>query len=80
MELQSISHWTRGRIIRHPFQAMSEMMATISYLEAGLQESRQLNKRLAEIIDVFAEVLLPAEQRDEARLAELLDGYDKRLS
>ena len=67
IELQSISNWTHGRILRHPYQAMTEMMATIRYLEAGLQESRQLNKRLAEVIDVLAEVMLPPEQRDEAR-------------
>jgi len=75
----AIGQWTRGRILRHPLSAMSELITTINQLEADLQESRQLNQRLAEITDVLAEVLLPAEQRDEERLADLLAKYDKAL-
>lgn len=51
----------------------------VTALEEELQETRQLNKRLAEIADVVAEVLLPAEQRDENRLQELLAKYESRL-
>lgn len=51
----------------------------VAALEEELQETRQLNKRLAEIADVVAEVLLPAEQRDENRLQELLSKYESRL-
>jgi len=52
----------------------------VEELEADIQECRQLNKRLAEVTDVVAEVLLPAEQRDEGRLRELLDRYEKSLA
>ena len=48
-------------------------------LEQELQEVRHLNKRLAEITDVVAEVLLPAEERDEQRLRDLLTRYDAGL-
>jgi len=48
-------------------------------VEQELQEVRHLNKRLAEITDVVAEVLLPAEERDEQRLRELLTKYDAGL-
>lgn len=51
----------------------------VTALEEELQETRQLNKRLAELADVVAEVLLPAEQRDEKRLQELLAKYESRL-
>jgi DNA repair exonuclease SbcCD ATPase subunit len=48
-------------------------------LEKEVQETRHLNKRLAEITDVVAEVLLPAEERDEERLRTLLQRYDAQL-
>ena len=51
----------------------------MTVVEQELQEARQLNKRLAEIVDVVAEVLLPAEQRDEERLRAILAEYDKSL-
>jgi len=51
----------------------------VADLEAEMQECRQLNRRLAEITDVVAEVLLPAEQRDEDRLRTLLTKYETTL-
>jgi hypothetical protein len=51
----------------------------VTVVERELQEARQLNKRLAEIVDVVAEVLLPAEQRDEKRLRAVLAKYDESL-
>ena len=51
----------------------------VALLEQEVQEARQLNKRLAEITDVVAEVLLPAEQRDEERLREILKRYESQL-
>lgn len=39
----------------------------------------ELNKRLAEITDVVAEVLLPAEQRDDERLRAVLKRYESTL-
>lgn len=48
-------------------------------LEAEVQECRQLNLRLAELTDLVTELLVPATQRDEAKLAELLERYQKGL-
>ena len=48
-------------------------------LEEEVLESRQLNKQVAEMIDVIAEVLLPAEQRDEQRIHDLLKKYDASI-
>ena len=44
-----------------------------------VQECRQLNLRLAELTDVVAELLLPVAQRDEAKVAEVLERYSKGL-
>ena len=55
------------------------LRARVARLEAEVQECRQLNKRLAEVTDVVAEVLLPAEQRDEERLRARLANYERTL-
>jgi hypothetical protein len=47
----------------------------LAALEAEVQECRQLNLRLAELVDVVAELLLPVADRDEARIAEVLQRY-----
>ncbi len=47
----------------------------IRALEAAVDENRQLNRRIAELTDIVAELLVPAMQRDEERLAELLERY-----
>ena len=51
----------------------------VAGLEEEVLESRQLNKQVAEMIDVIAEVLLPAGQRDEQRIHELLKKYEAGL-
>jgi DNA repair exonuclease SbcCD ATPase subunit len=67
-----------GRLRRaeREIRALRRRMAE---LEDEVQEARHLNKRLAEIADVVAEVLLPAEQRDEERLRDVLSRYDATL-
>jgi hypothetical protein len=51
------------------------LRARVRTLESEIQESRQLNVRLAELIDVVSELLLPVADRDEAALAEVLERY-----
>jgi hypothetical protein len=63
-------------------QAQDQIVALqrrVAALEAEVQECRQLNKRLAEVTDVVAEVLLPAEQRDDQRLRAVLARYESGL-
>ena len=60
-------------------QEIRELRERVAALEVEMQECRRLNKRLAEITDVVAEVLLPAEQRDESRLRALLSDYERTL-
>ncbi|GAA4117630.1 hypothetical protein GCM10022215_18530 [Nocardioides fonticola] len=49
--------------------------ARLAALEAEVQENRQLNRRIAELTDVVAELLVPLAERDEAQARELLARY-----
>lgn len=49
-----------------------ELRTRIATLEQEVYENRALNRRLAELIDVVAELLLPATYPDEQRLNEAL--------
>lgn len=49
----------------------------VAELEREVQESRLLNQRLAELTDVVAEVLVPAADRDDKKLAERLSVYSR---
>jgi len=56
-----------------------DLRQRISVLEDEVQECRQLNLRLAELTDVVQEMLLPAAERDEARIAQVMDKYARGL-
>ncbi len=47
-------------------------------LKAELHQERRNNRRLAELMDVVEELLLPAASRDEKRLSELLERFAAR--
>jgi hypothetical protein len=51
---------------------MAELRERLATLEQEVYENRALNRRLAELIDVVAELLLPATYPDEQRLTEAL--------
>ena len=51
----------------------------IRELEEEVQECRQVNLRLAELMDVVAELLLPVAQQDPARVEELLARYHESV-
>ena len=75
---------TRGRAVAGRAGVASasevgELRERVAVLEDEVQECRQLNLRLAELTDVVAELLLPAAQRDEAKVAEVLERYSKGL-
>jgi hypothetical protein len=58
---------------------LDELRDRVAVLEDEVQECRQLNLRLAELTDVVQELLLPVAQRDEAKVAELMERYSKGL-
>lgn len=53
-------------------EAMAELGARVAQLELDIAESRRLNERLSDVLDVVVELLVPAVQRDDARLQAAL--------
>ncbi|MGN6608706.1 MAG: DUF6752 domain-containing protein [Jatrophihabitans sp.] len=47
----------------------------VAELEREIQESRRLQQRVAELTDIVAEVLIPAADRDDEKIKQILDGY-----
>lgn len=74
----------RIRRLREPAQAPNggghRLAARVSALEEAVEESRRLNQRLADVIDVVTEVLVPALDRDDERVRKALKDLDKTLS
>ncbi len=57
----------------------NDLEGRVRALEAEVQENRALNRRIAELTDVVTELLLPAAQRDEAKISEVLADYRKTV-
>ena len=51
------------------------LRARLHDLEASVQENRRLNRRVAELTDVVAELLVPLADRDEEAARRLLEDY-----
>jgi transposase-like protein len=51
----------------------------LAELEKEMQESRRLNRRLAELTDVVQELLVPLAMRDEEKVQAYLDRYSSAL-
>ena len=49
-------------------------------LEKEIQESRRLNQRLSDLIDVVTEVLVPAADRDDERMRAALARLEVAVS
>ncbi|MGZ4644643.1 MAG: DUF6752 domain-containing protein [Blastococcus sp.] len=63
------------RVRRHPLTVHARLAA----LEEEVQEQRQLNRRIAELTDVVAELLVPIHDRDPDRVEEVLAAYRRGL-
>jgi hypothetical protein len=70
---------SRVRLAQHRYQRMRRhplgVRARLTALEAEVQENRRLNRRIAELTDVVAELLIPLAERDEQRAQEALAAY-----
>ena len=58
----------------------SQLVARVKALEAAVEESRQLSQRLADVVDVVTEVLVPAADRDDARMQDALKRLNQTLN
>ncbi|MBM9460313.1 hypothetical protein JK386_10400 [Nocardioides sp. zg-536] len=65
--------------LREGIAERAGLRARVRALEAEVQENRQLNRRIAELTDVVAELLIPLEERDTKRVDEVLERYRKGL-
>jgi hypothetical protein len=53
-------------------ETIAKLRRDVDQLQAAVEESRRLNERLSDVLDVVVELLVPAVDRDEDRLAEAL--------
>lgn len=58
---------------------IEELTGRVAELEAEVQECRGLSRRIAEVTDLVAEVLLPAVHRDDEELRRRLEAYAEKL-
>ena len=65
----------RGAVTRLRASRRTGLHARVSQLEADLQESRQLNRRIAELTDLVAELLVPLARREDEAVDEVLARY-----
>lgn len=54
---------------------IAALEAKVEELDGELMESRQLNRRIAELTDVVVELLVPLQDRDEAKVNAALANY-----
>ncbi len=52
--------------------AVEQLRRDVDQLQIAVEESRRLNERLSDVLDVVVELLVPAVDRNEERLAESL--------
>jgi hypothetical protein len=60
-------------------RSVGQLEQRVADLEADVSEMRQHNLRLAEIADVVQELLIPVASRDEARVQEAIERFNKSL-
>ena len=58
---------------------MLRLRERVAELEREIQESRRLNMRVAELLDLVEELLVPMAQRDEEKVRRYLDSHSSSL-
>jgi NTP pyrophosphatase (non-canonical NTP hydrolase) len=53
-------------------QRIARLEAEVAELNDSVEENRRLNERLSDVLDVVTELLVPAADRDDARLQQAL--------
>jgi len=57
-----------------------DLEARVAALEAAVEENRRLNQRLADVVDVVTELLVPALDRDDTKVEAALANLNKTLN
>jgi hypothetical protein len=60
-------------------RTVAELEQRVADLEADMSEVRRHSLRLAEISDVVQELLIPLASRDEAKVQEAIERFNKSL-
>jgi hypothetical protein len=58
---------------------VSELVTRIDELEAEVQENRNLNLQVAELVDLVQELLIPVASQDRARIDAALEKFQRSL-
>jgi hypothetical protein len=66
---------SRARSRHRAPRRLSDVNARLAALEAELQEHRQLNRRVAELTDLVADLLVPLAKHDLGAVDEIIDRY-----
>lgn len=56
-----------------------DLRSRLAELENEVQENRRLNRRVAELLDIVEELLVPIAQRDEERVRAYLRAHEADL-
>ena len=52
---------------------IARLEAQVAELQDSVEENRRLNERLSDVLDVVTALLVPATERDDARVVEALE-------
>jgi NTP pyrophosphatase (non-canonical NTP hydrolase) len=52
---------------------VARLEAEVAELHESVEENRRLNERLSDVLDVVTELLVPAADRDDARVTDALE-------
>ena len=69
-ESQSIKSRIQRRRMR-----LRDLEERIEVMEDEMQEHRQLSRRVAELTDLIADLLVPLAQNDQAKVDEIVSAY-----
>jgi hypothetical protein len=58
---------------------VGELLTRIDALEAEIQENRNLNLRVAELVDLVQELLIPVASQDRERIDAALAKFQRSL-
>jgi hypothetical protein len=65
------------KLLRTRAHRVAALEAQVAELQVAVEESRRLNERLSDVLDVVTELLVPAVDRDDERLRAALESLQK---